>query len=422
MDSLPGEIQVPRNLGRNLQTSGSPPPIISLLHDSQSPLPPNASSLSSQPAPSQEQEHNSPFLLSIPSLSQSYPQELEIEHGLEFLSPPSSRSDSPFSMANISPHPVALTHQSPDIRRPTVSPLLIGDLSEVSSPTLSWGLGLENESHDSLSPAVGPRQLALRAAATPNAASGLGSRMYPASSVASGFAGAPPFFNEVDGSATPHSVTNSLRSSEYLSFSGSEPGNEEDDDDVPLAARRASLISTMSAHFNSPRRTNASERLGGQGLGLTFIPSPVNLPAPLSPSMLSPRSRLAEISTRGYGIHPIGPISDTSDLSDLDLMSDYNALSELGEIVSYPGSMNGSESGRANGEDGRLQSPLRTATVPAHGSHSGHESDHGSDASWSITGGSELGDGEDFHEPQTPQLRPVGDSLRRDDTIRGRKL
>jgi len=328
-------------------------------------------------------------------------------------------------MANISPHPSALTHQSSDIYRPTVSPLLIGDVGnplELFTPTLSWELGLENESHGTLSPVVGPRQLALRAAGTPNATI-LGSGMYPASSVAPGLAGTPPFFNEVDGSATPHSMTSSVKSSEYHSLSGSEPGNEEDDDDLPLAARRASLISIMS---NSPRRTNANEHLGhGQGLGLTFVPSPVNLPAPLSPSMLSPRSRLAEVSTSGYGIHPtIGPISDTSDLSDLDLMSDYNALSELGEIVSYPGSVNGSESGRANGEGDRLLSPLRTATVPSPSSHSGlvtNESDHGSDASWSIAGGS---DDEDFpgHEPQTPQLRPVGDLPRRDDTITGRKM
>jgi hypothetical protein len=66
----------------------------------------------------------------------------------------------------------------------------------------------------------------------------------------------------------------------------------------------------------------------------------------------------------------------------------------------------------------------------ATGSHSGRvtneSSDHGSDASWSIAGGSDVSDDEDYpsREPPTPQLRPVrtnGELLRRDDTIRGRK-
>lgn len=46
----------------------------------------------------------------MPSLSQVYPLELDQEHGLELLSAPSSRSDSPFS--NFS-HPNSLARETP---------------------------------------------------------------------------------------------------------------------------------------------------------------------------------------------------------------------------------------------------------------------------------------------------------------------
>jgi hypothetical protein len=404
-----GEIRVSPNMDRELETLASSPSQISALsHDVL--LPPSTAPLShsriSSPARSQEQEQNSPspFLLrvpSVPSLSQSYPQELEVEHGLELLSAPSSRPDSPYSMANISPHPSALAHENLDgvLRHPFGSPP-----SDVFSSATPLEMGLGNESFATLSPAVGPRQLALRAAG------GSGSGMYPMSLVASGSFESTAQEHPSDMS-TPLSMTSSSESNTYHSFSELESGNE-DDDDVPLSARRASLILNMSADSNSPRKTTAREDLGhGQGLGLTFgPPSPGNPPAPLNPSILSPRSRLAEVSTTGDGAHfrpPIGPPSDTSELSDLDFMSDYSASSELGEVVSYPGSVNGSKDSESGG--GGIGSHPR----PTNGS-----SDRESDASWSIAGGSEFGD--DAPQPPTPQLRPIRE-LKRDDTIRLRK-
>jgi len=50
-----------------------------------------------------------PYLQNVPSLSQSYPQELDYERGVILLSPPSSRSESPFSLAAFSP---AMVHRT----------------------------------------------------------------------------------------------------------------------------------------------------------------------------------------------------------------------------------------------------------------------------------------------------------------------
>ncbi|PPQ65744.1 hypothetical protein CVT24_011777 [Panaeolus cyanescens] len=82
----------------------------------------------------------------VPSLSQSYPQELDYEHGLELLSPPSSRSESPFSMAGMSPdmRSNASSRQGPSSTTLSPSPL---------------AMNLGNESFDTLSPAVQPQVL-----------------------------------------------------------------------------------------------------------------------------------------------------------------------------------------------------------------------------------------------------------------------
>ena len=390
--SQPSEIHVSPNLDHKPQDRADSPPN---LIGSFSPLQlPSASPLSGlhmsspatalPPTRSQEQEQDSPspFLLRlppVPSLSQSYPQELEIEHGLELLSPPSSRSDSPFSMANISPRPPALPHQDADraFNYPT-SPLSFGDPpSEAFSPAIPFEMGLGNQFFNTLSPAVGPKQLALREGASLTSGSGT---YVP--SLAS---------QSLEHTAGSHSSTplSSSKSSAYLSFLESE-----EDDDVPLATRRASLIVAKSHHINSPRNTH------DQGLGLTLVPpSPENLPAPLSPSILSPRSRLAEVSLSGYGVHPrpIGSLSDSSELSDLDLMSDYSAPSELEEVVLFPRGMNdGSKSQRGNFNPGH--GLVRT---------NNEGGDRESDASWSIAGSSDLGD-DDVPQPQTPQLRPIG--------------
>lgn len=416
IQNQPSEIQVSPNLD-----SGSPP-LITLSHDSQPPLSksPTTNSLShllvQSPSllPARSQQNSpSPFLLHvapIPSLSQSYPQDLDVEHDLELLSPPSSRPDSPFTLASISPLPA----RSPDrvLHHPT-SPITVPFL-EVLSPTIPLE---RNESFDTLSPVVGPRQLASRETGNPVIAGGSG--VYPGSHIASGSV-TPPLSNKpAAGSTTPRSVTSSAKSSTYLSFSEAESGNEEDDDDVPLVTRRTSLLLAKSGqdHPNSP---TGRPGIGGDiGLGLTLIPppSPGNPPAPLSPSFLSPRTRLAEVPTMSrydYDAHhpTIGPLSDTSDLSDLDLMSDITP-SELGGFVSYPQP----ESGIGNVERSRSHSsPLRYAL--------NESGDRESDASWSVAGASDFSDDEAYPgpQPQTPQLHPrtEGEVLSRDDTIRGR--
>jgi hypothetical protein len=151
--------------------------------------------------------------------------------------------------------------------------------------------------------------------------------------------------------APPQSVTNSARSTTYLSFTE----GDDDDDDVPLAVRRASLSSAGSV-------------LQSQGLGLTFVIS-------------SPRTAPAVRSS------PSSPFNlNDSDLSDLDLMSDY-APSEAG-FVSIE-SHSGSEFGESNNEmavghrdetHSRILHPLAT----------GYESDNESNASWSVAGESDV--------------------------------
>ncbi|KAF8178039.1 hypothetical protein BJ912DRAFT_671819 [Pholiota molesta] len=98
-------------------------------------LPPTFNEPSTAPTQSLQQSYHQ----IIPSLSQSYPQDLDYEHDLELLSPPSSRAESPFSFAALSPD------------QGHSSRTLSGFSSAISSPSpLRMDLG--NQSYDAISP------------------------------------------------------------------------------------------------------------------------------------------------------------------------------------------------------------------------------------------------------------------------------
>lgn len=329
----------------NAGSQDKPLPPISNVHSSlfsplvylsptQSLLPPQAVS---------PQLQTSPYSQHIPSLSQSYPQEIDAEHGLELVSPPSSRADSPFSMADVSPGPRSLGRIL-DVRDGPTSVLSTGFVQNDSlSPLASLRMDLGNESFDTLSPLMSHLQPMSNFQVT-NSNTTSGSSLQESTSLTEPL--------HLQAAAPPQSVTNSARSTTYLSFTG---GDDDDDDDVPLAVRRASLSSAGSV-------------LQSQGLGLTFvISSPITAPAVRS--------------------SPSSPFNlNDSDLSDLDLMSDY-APSEAGfvSIESHSGSEFGGNNnemavGHRDETHSRVLHPLATE----------YESDSESNASWSVAGESDV--------------------------------
>jgi hypothetical protein len=112
---------------------------------------------------------------SVPSLSQSYPQELDYEHGLELLSAPSSRPDTPFSSfsqalsANETSEPNSLYYSlSPNAPSPPRAPSRsLSDLDYLSdvedpqfdgmSPHSSIDDGVRSELSDSSWASAGAR-------------------------------------------------------------------------------------------------------------------------------------------------------------------------------------------------------------------------------------------------------------------------
>ncbi|KAF9528063.1 hypothetical protein CPB83DRAFT_855262 [Crepidotus variabilis] len=338
--------------------------------------------------PVQRSDILSPPLQHVPSLSQSYPQDLDYEHGLELLSPPSSRSDSPFDMADLSPKPL------PAIR--AISPRN-NDIS--TQPTSPLALNVE-----SFSP-ITPAAMVERLYGSPAAATPLAENMQSTIistptfvSAATSLAASPrhdPLSaeNNRDGPSTPQSVSSSAYLSLGETTSGDE-GGDEDDDDIPLA-RGQSLRRPLG-------------QLDDHGLGLTFVPpSPQAASTTLSPRAdllrAQPSRRLPATST-GHS-----DIDSMSELSDLDLMSDY-APSD-GELIDMRSENGGSSNG---GRRSRAEAFLNVSPVPSHGyayeSESELESVAESDASWSVAGGSDVGESERVESPQ----------LTRGGTLRGR--
>lgn len=78
----------------------------------------------------------------IPSLSQVYPVELDYERGVELLSAPSSRADSPFSAFSPSQHPAHDQENYIQDDRLTFSPpfVLSPQVAVALSPTLSHAM------------------------------------------------------------------------------------------------------------------------------------------------------------------------------------------------------------------------------------------------------------------------------------------
>ncbi|KAF5322314.1 hypothetical protein D9619_000140 [Psilocybe cf. subviscida] len=294
--------------------SAAAPPGLSDAGDGQEHISPPTSPIRRSPSPVTASEHvphqsiitepqPSPYF--VPSLSQSYPQDLDYEHGLELLSPPSSRADSPFSMAELSPHEGLQTLSGTSAFS-----------SVVSSPSpLAMGLG--NQSFD----AISPPQMHLE-----------------------------PTFSPL---RSPTSVTNSARSTTYLSF-----------DSEPSSPRRAATASSSSP---SP------------ALGSAAQPTPVRAsfirdhmyadPAAMVPSF--PPQSAQDSSALGLLNVPVQqrrfatPAPSEGDLSDLDFMSDYQP-SESDAGASVGNSRRSSHAGMSD---------------------AGNESD----SSWSMAGGSAFG-------------------------------
>ncbi|CAA7259418.1 unnamed protein product [Cyclocybe aegerita] len=275
----------------------------------------------------------------ILSLSQSYPQELDYEQGLELLSPPSSRAESPFSMADYSPaanfrsfSPLGVnTNVRPES---SLSPLSSVSASSAfssvfSSPEMTHSpirMGLGNESFDTLSPVMQAR-----------AFSGLGAADRAVTS---------PFADPVDSprslraSVSPqpsYSQTSSAQSTTYLSLSGS------DDDESEL--------------YGPNTRADQST---DQGLGLTLFPTSVSASTPTASSAIQPRSPGAQTQIQNH------PQSD-SEFSDLDFLSDVAGTES--EAESEEGwSVAGSEQGlnRASNANGAAALD-RNETIRARG-------------------------------------------------------
>ncbi|KAF4619764.1 hypothetical protein D9613_004738 [Agrocybe pediades] len=357
-------------------------------------------------------------LVNIPSLSQSYPQELDYEHGLELLSPPSSRSISPFSMGGMSPNPFANNNQS--LRASSASPFdnipsrSVSSMSNLSSVMSSPAvipvnvrsplmMELGNESYDTLSPVA----LQARQIDQPHRAG-----LAPASS--------SPFLDPSPAQRQQEtlSATNSARSTAYLSF-------DEDEDDErgstsggsdaqPYAnlggsigdegtygpasvyqsihqSQSHSSIRASTTTVNAPgsaaahmQRTSSSISSSsssafssgalspeGHSLGLSFFPVQPHLPPLPSQSQASARTQQ--------------PAYTDADLSDLDFMSDYThsevASSDVGDFSDV-------------GEDQR--GPSRSPSQLGGGGGGGVSVPSGSDgndsdSSWSMAGSPRMG-------------------------------
>jgi hypothetical protein len=288
--------------------------------------PGSSSSTSPKPLPPFPHSH------AILSLSQSYPQELDYEHGLELLSPPSSRADSPFSMAEVSPNE-GLRSLSPFSNVSSTRPAS-GFSSSVSSP-FPLRMNLGNQSFDAVSPLQQPQGI-------------------------SSFLSPPPAPSQ-----NP-SATNSARSTTYLSF-------EDDSSDIDIdqtqphanvgttntgvpaegALRREDTASPSPSSPPSTNqlasRTSTPEQI--HGLGLTLFPVPpreprtpaaaaaggtptstttVNFVVPIGAGSRDPSYFRASSGTTPLAAgtselgHPVQKqLPSDGDLSDLDFMSDF---------------------------------------------------------------------------------------------------
>ncbi|KAJ3506031.1 hypothetical protein NLJ89_g7100 [Agrocybe chaxingu] len=299
---------------------------------------------SSTPTANQFQHPSYSIQQPVLSLSQSYPQELDYEQGLELLSPPSSRAESPFSMADYSPaanfrsfSPLGLnTNVRPESSLSRLSSVsATSDFSSVfSSPEMTHSpmrMGLGNESFDTLSPVMQAR-----------AFSGLGAAD---GAVTSPFADPVDYPHSLQASVSPQparSQTSSAHSTTYLSLSGSD-----DDEDM-----------------KSTGPNSRADQLTDQGLGLVLFPTSASASAPTASSAIQPRSSGAQSRAQtGIKNHP----QSDSEFSDLDFLSD--AAGTESEAESEEGwSVAGSEEGPARASNANGAAGFdRNATIRARG-------------------------------------------------------
>ncbi|PPQ92763.1 hypothetical protein CVT25_003872 [Psilocybe cyanescens] len=276
-----------------------------LLGTANSTTPTSASIISSSSHPLQHS-------YTVPSLSQSYPQDLDYEHGLELLSPPSSRSESPFSMAAMSPNPSSVTGEGLRALSPfgSESSMSASNFSSAVSSPSPLRMGLGNESFDAVSPFLDP---------TPHMVQG-------------------------------SSVTDSARSTTYLSFPDDSSEDEAGDTTHflppqqlgasigvegafgPISLPRVGIQSppTHSAQFYSPSNPRLSPVSRHESrTPPTAVGNPFSGSSQLMNAIISSGSRSGSLSSSSQRPSSIGghnhhaPTHSDADLSDLDLMSDY---------------------------------------------------------------------------------------------------
>ncbi|KAF8165929.1 hypothetical protein B0H34DRAFT_256111 [Crassisporium funariophilum] len=311
--------------------------------------------------------HPHPHL--IPSLSQMYPQELDYEHGLELISPPSSRSDSPFemTMGGISP---SLPHVG------GISGISTPSLSAFGSPEMGTGMGtrlglgfLGNESFDTLSPVVRPAAVLGRSPLIGEAEGSIMQRTRSSSS--SGSELHIPISPAHQSQSQSQSVTNSARSTAYLSFADDSESGSEFASNVSspgpasvnqLASGSASVLGLFPTPMRSPRTPSSTSPPYTNPNSSSSPQQPyLRVPGAGDPSYFRPSAAgsatggPAPGTRAGMGMGMGAGMSDVdtgSELSDLDFltMSDYAASDhedervEGGNMLGNPAGVDGNES------------------------------------------------------------------------------
>lgn len=301
----------------------------------------------------------------IPSLSQSYPQELDYEHGLELLSPPSSRAESPFSMAEVSPNE-GLRSFSP-FSNVSGTRSTSGFSSSVSSP-LPVRMNLGNQSFDAVSPLQQPQ-------------------------------GISAFLSPHAPSQNP-SATNSARSTTYLSFDDDSSDNGVDQTQtyanqgtgtgVPAEGALGRQDTTSPPSTNQlASRTMTPEQI--HGLGLTLFPVPPREPRTPGAAATLTSTTVNSVVAIGAGSHdPVYFRASASSSSSIPL-----AAAGTTPELAHPAAAQ-------NHHHAQLPSDGELSDLDLMSDFATSESDFGneSDSGWSFAGGSQVGGGSAAPSPR----------------------
>ena len=320
---------------------GSSPPLMSQASDSRVTLPSQPSTISSsltspnQSSPAQPSPQLHPLLPEyIPSLSQSYPQDLDHEHGLELLSPPSSRSESPFSVLSGSgaanspwmpiratPSPFSALHSGAGATSPSARPT---NISHSPPPPP----GLLRQSSDGGMPANLAYQQHQQNQALESSTASVTSQYhsFPSSPAVSG--SVSTLSDQGSGLSSPSTLSSPLQ-------------------DQAASQRSLSSLSSLSPiTFTSPNpaayipQRSFPSTAAGQG---TPPRLPLSASQPRSTLVFGTATEGDSDKEEGEGTprSPRSPVSPHfrggGDLSDLDFMSDLDERSDAGRVSSPHG-------------------------------------------------------------------------------------